>query len=79
MCYFLSEASESTELLKRGKSFLYGEGVTKDEMKAVDLLTKASQKGDAESQYLLGLCYGNGTGVTQDYKEAVKWYKKAAD
>ena len=77
--YFLSEARESDELLKRGKSFLYGEGVIKDEMKAVDLLTKASQKGDPESQYLLGLCYGNGTGVTQDYKEAVKWYKKAAD
>ena len=77
--YFLSEARESAELLKRGKSFLYGEGVIKNEMEAVKLLTKASQKGDPESQYLLGLCYGNGTGITLDYKEAVKWLTKSAE
>ena len=27
----------------------------------------------------LGLMYGNGKGVPQDHKEAVKWYRKAAD
>jgi TPR repeat protein len=27
----------------------------------------------------LGDCYYNGFGVTQDYYEAVKWYRKAAN
>lgn len=36
-------------------------------------------KGDARSQYLLGDCYYYGTGVGQDYAEAVKWYRKSAE
>ena len=35
--------------------------------------------GDARAQYNLGLRYDNGQGVSQDYTEAVKWYRKAAD
>lgn len=42
-----------------------------------DVLKKA-QKGNAEAQYKLGLMYDNGDGVTQDYSEAVKWIRKAA-
>ena len=29
--------------------------------------------------YSLGVCYANGTGVSQDYAEAVKWYRKSAE
>ena len=43
-----------------------------------DLKLKAEQ-GDARSQVRLGLLYENGKGVAQDYKEAVKWYLKAAE
>src|SRR5208282_561382 len=43
-----------------------------------DLKGKAEQ-GDAHSQVGLGLLYENGKGVAQDYKEAVKWYLKAAE
>ena len=32
-----------------------------------------------EAQYNLGLCYYNGKGVTKNYTEAVKWYRKAAE
>ena len=28
---------------------------------------------------MLGVCYYNGRGVEQNYEEAVKWYKKAAE
>ncbi len=31
------------------------------------------------SQYSLGVMYANGQGVPQDYAEAVRWYRKAAD
>ena len=31
------------------------------------------------AQYNLGVMYDNGEGVPQDYKEAVKWYRLAAE
>jgi TPR repeat protein len=36
-------------------------------------------KGDADSQYRLGIHYEKGQGVTHDDAEAVKWYRKAAE
>ena len=36
-----------------------------------------AEQGDAKAQYNLGVMYDNGKGVTQDYKEAVKWYRKS--
>ena len=42
--------------------------------------TKAlAEKGDASAQYNLGLMYIRGHGVEQDFNEAFKWTKKAAD
>jgi TPR repeat protein len=39
----------------------------------------AAEKGLSQAQHGLGYMYKNGDGVVQDYKEAVKWYKKAAE
>ncbi len=41
-----------------------------------DTKTLAEQDG-AEAQYNLGVMYGKGQGVKQDYVEAAKWFKKA--
>ena len=42
--------------------------------------TKAkAEKGDAVAQSLLGFMYQYGEGVQKDFKEAVKWYRKAAE
>uniref|UniRef100_UPI000382E129 tetratricopeptide repeat protein n=1 Tax=Marinobacter gelidimuriae TaxID=2739064 RepID=UPI000382E129 len=30
-------------------------------------------------QYSLGIMYGNGHGVSQDYAEAAQWYRRAAE
>ena len=38
-----------------------------------------AEQGNANAQYVLGLMYDNGTGVPQDYAQAVKWYRLAAD
>ena len=40
---------------------------------------KDAESGDAKAQYRLGLMYYNGDGVPQDYAEAVKWSRLAAD
>jgi hypothetical protein len=39
---------------------------------------KKADQGDSDVQYDLGLMYGKGQRVPQDYKEAIKWYTKSA-
>ncbi|MBI1993150.1 MAG: sel1 repeat family protein, partial [Deltaproteobacteria bacterium] len=38
-----------------------------------------SEKGDPVAQNELGERYANGKGVTQDWTEAIKWYRKSAE
>ena len=35
--------------------------------------------GDVRAQFNLGLAYDRGEGVTQDYEDAVYWYRQAAN
>lgn len=38
-----------------------------------------AKQGDAEAQYKVAAMYGSGKGVDRDYKEARKWFLKAAE
>ena len=38
-----------------------------------------AEQGGHRSQLFLGILYYNGEGVPQDYVEALKWYRLAAD
>lgn len=38
-----------------------------------------ANRGDAEAQFNLALCYDQGEGVALDQAEAVRWYRRAAD
>jgi len=40
---------------------------------------KAAEQGHVSAQYNLGIMYNEGTGVPQNYAEAVKWHRKAAE
>ena len=40
---------------------------------------EAAENGEVEAQDNLGEAYFFGNGVLQDYKEGVKWYRKAAE
>ena len=40
---------------------------------------KATDRGYAPAQAVMGLHYERGMGVKQDYAEALKWYKKAGE
>ena len=41
-------------------------------------LKALAEKGDADSQFKVGLIYYSGQGVTRDYLEALNWFRKAA-
>jgi len=42
-------------------------------------LKALAEQGNVPAQFNLGLMYYNGQGVTQDYSETVKWFRKAAE
>ena len=44
-----------------------------------ETVQRSAREGTAASQYALGSMYSQGRRVTQDYAEAVRWYRKAAD
>ena len=46
---------------------------------ALQLLRPLAAQGSAQAQYKLGLMYQAGEGVSQNYAEAAKWFRKAAD
>ena len=53
----------------------------KSQKPSVDLLfwcTKAAEKGDARSQWVLAGLYERGIGVTASQSEALRWYKASA-
>ena len=43
------------------------------------LLYEKANAGDPRFYFRVGLCYYDGTGIEQNYVEAAKWYKLAAD
>ena len=56
--------------------------VTPEEPVPVDsetALVDAAEQGDAETQYKLGFMYEGSDSVPEDYTEAAKWYRKAAE
>lgn len=40
---------------------------------------RRAEQGDASAQCNLGVLYGSGKGVPQDYAEAAQWFQQAAD
>jgi hypothetical protein len=48
-------------------------------LNGLQMIVKAAGRGDVAAQIHLGKKYQNGMGVSQDFKEAEKWYSKAAN
>lgn len=47
--------------------------------KALPVLRKSAELGNAETQYNLGYFLQSGVGISKDEKEAFEWYKKSSD
>ncbi len=46
---------------------------------AYSRLRPLAEQGDASAQFTIGVMFGEGQGVPQNYFEAVKWFRKAAE
>jgi len=56
-----------------------GTDIKKDDQKAFFWFQKAAEQGHAASQMNLADLYAQGRGTDQDYKQAIDWYRKAAE
>ena len=45
----------------------------------IQTLIKNAEGGNPKAQFNLGVAYGKGEGVPQDYAESMKWYRMAAE
>ena len=52
--------------------------INKNYQEAVAWYQKAADQGLARAQFILGMLYYEGQGITQDYAKEKEWYGKAA-
>jgi TPR repeat protein len=79
MYYESGEQNDAQYQYYMGYRYLYGQGVAKDQVKALKCYHKAAAQNYAEAENALGYCYWTGLGVAKDYVEAANWYRKAAE
>ena len=60
-------------------SHYIGTGESANIPKAVTILQRFAEQGDAEAQWGFGICYSNGIGVKKDVVKAFKFFKTAAE
>ena len=65
-------------LRNEARSYEHGEGVRRDQAKAIQLYCESARLGDAESQYSLGWMYANGRGISRDDATAAYFFEMAA-
>jgi serine/threonine protein kinase len=61
-----------------GVLYIYGQGVPKDEKKAVALFRDGAEKGNPLCMYFYAMCFDGGVGINQDREAAREWYVRAA-
>lgn len=62
-----------------GLAYLSGIDMERDPDMALTLITDAADAGLLEAMDKLGVMYLKGQGVAVDYKEALKWFSRAAE
>jgi serine/threonine protein kinase/TPR repeat protein len=61
-----------------GVLYIYGQGVPKDEKKAVALFRDGAEKGNALCMFFYAMCFEGGVGIDKDREAARTWYIRAA-
>lgn len=70
---------DSNAQYELGYSYLFGEGLEKDEQTGFKWLLESAKQGISDAQYYVGWCYFNGVGVSKDAQLGFLWSLKAAE
>lgn len=71
-------AQNASQLFEKGMNALQGSSATRSIPNAVDYFHRSADLGFAPAQVVMGYFYDTGHAVTADPREALEWYKKAA-
>jgi protein TonB len=75
----LANKGHSAAQFYLGLAYDKGDGVTEDDVVAVNWYQRAADQGNVKAQYNLGVMHATGQGVPQYYAAAVEWFRKAAE
>lgn len=79
-CYLTAaEAGNAEAMFNLGWMYTNGQGVSRDDVKAVEWYQKAADLGNVDAMVNLGLMYLFGQGVSPNDAKAAEWFQKAAD
>ena len=70
---------DSNAQYELGYSYLFGEGLEKDEQTGFKWLLESAKQGISDAQYYVGWCYFNGVGVSKDAQLGFLWSLKSAE
>ena len=56
-----------------------GQGVEKNNSKAIKYFRMAAEQGDPLGMFNLGVMYYKGKGIHQDIEEALRWFERSAE
>jgi len=73
-----AEKGDPTAQYELARRYAGGQGVAKDEAKALAWFRKAAAQGHTPAEVSLGSIYAHGFGVPQDWAESIRWYRLAA-
>lgn len=71
--------NESFECLNKAKALLFGLNQIRDKTKGTFILRKAAKQGNNEAEFLLGMAYYEGLGVSHNWDDAKKWFMKSVE
>lgn len=75
-----AETGDAEAQYSLARMYVVGDGIPKDEAKALEWLQKAATQSYADAQYVLGNMYASGylSILPKDIAKAAEWYQKAA-
>lgn len=74
----MKDLEKAREIYEEAQRYYLGNGVEKDQKKAMSLFLEAADLGSVEAMYYAGVCWFHGRGIYMNHYEAVYWFKKAA-
>lgn len=75
----VAETNDRIALNFLGSAYFWGDGTERNREEGFNCYMRAAELGNPETQYKVGTCYLEGTGVTPDSVAALQWLNKAAD
>ncbi|QGY29524.1 lysozyme inhibitor LprI family protein [Pantoea cypripedii] len=72
-----AKAGNTAAMAHLGYLLTFGEGVTKDIPRGMQLTRQAAEANNADAQIDLGYSYAKGVGVPLDLQQSLFWYEKA--